>query len=58
MVSPVGRDTPRDAAKNVATTDDDGNLDTELPRVDQILGDAVNGALVNPEGIAAGEILT
>ena len=49
MVSPVGRETPReeyfDAADNVAATDDDGHLDTKLAGRDQVVGNPVDGWL-------------
>ena len=54
MVSPVGRDTPRDgdfhAADHVAAADHDGDFGAELLGGDQVGGDAVEGRLVDAEG--------
>ena len=44
-----------DAADDVAAAVDDGDLDPELARGDQFVGDPVNGWLVDAEGLAAGE---
>src|SRR5439155_6900196 len=46
-----------DAANDVAAADHNGHLDAELLGRNQIVGNAVNGRLVDAKGVAAGEIL-
>ncbi len=60
MVSPVGRETPREDTStprtNIAAADDDGDLGTQLPGRDQVAGDPVDGWLVDAGCVRAGEI--
>jgi hypothetical protein len=56
MVSPVGRDTPRDdtsTPRRCCRRRPRRRFDAELARRDQVAGDAVDGRLVDAEGVAA-----
>ena len=59
MVSPVGRDTPREETSTPRTMlpppTTTATSIAELARRDQIVGDTVHGGLVDAEGLAAGE---
>ncbi|MGY3615510.1 hypothetical protein ACVJGD_001706 [Bradyrhizobium sp. USDA 10063] len=44
------------AAHHVAAADHDRNFGPEMARRDQVVGDAVDGGLVDAEGLAAGEV--
>ena len=60
MVSPVGRDTPREDTstprKMLPPPTTTAISTPSFARRDQVAGDAVDGRLVDAEGLAAGEI--
>ncbi len=46
-----------DAAKDVPAADNDGDLDAEFARLDEVAGNTVDSGLVNAEGLVTGEKL-